>query len=51
MILFGLDLRMTTSLHSGDFGVYGIAKRRFAEWNDYFSLLEDEYAEVDGKGN
>ena len=30
--------------------MYGITKRRFAEWNDDFSLLGyDEYAEVDGK--
>ena len=41
---------MTTLLHSGNFGVYGITKRRFDEWNDDFSLLgEDEYVEVDGK--
>ena len=41
---------MTNLLHSGNFGMYGITKRRFAEWNDDFSLLgDDEYAEVDGK--
>ena len=41
---------MTNLLHSGNFGMYGIANRRFAEWNDYFSLLgDDEYVEVDGK--
>ena len=41
---------MTNFLHSGNFGMYGIAERRFAEGNDDFSLLgEDEYAEVDGK--
>ena len=41
---------MTALLHSGNFGMYGIAERRFAEWNDDFSLLgDDEYAEVDGK--
>ena len=41
---------MTTLLHSGNFGMYGIANRRFAEWNDDFPLLgDDEYAEVDGK--
>ena len=41
---------MTNLLHSGNFGIYGIANRRFAEWNDDFSLLgDDEYAEVDGK--
>ena len=47
-----LDLNpwMTNLLHSGNFGMYGIANRRFAEWNDDFSLLgDDEYAEVDGK--
>ena len=41
---------MTNLQHSGNFGMYGITKRRFAEWNDDFSLLgDDEYAEVDGK--
>ena len=41
---------MTNLLHSGNFGMYGITKRRFAEWNNDFSLLGDnEYAEVDGK--
>ena len=41
---------MTNLLHSGNFGMCGITKRRFAEWNDDFSLLgDDEYAEVDGK--
>ena len=41
---------MTNLLHSGTFGMYGITKRRFAEWNDDFSLLgDDEYSEVDGK--
>ena len=41
---------MTNLLHSGNSGMYGIAKRRFAEWNDDFSLLgDDEYAEADGK--
>ena len=31
-----LNPRMTALLHSGNFGMYGISERRFAEWNDNF---------------
>ena len=43
---------MTNLLHSGNFGMYGIANRQFAQWNDDFSLLvDDDYAEVNGKSS